>query len=367
MLINRRECMGLLTLAVAGGAVGVFSSKAQARRVPFTYFGYQAIERGDPDPKRPITPGGSRSYLNIIPGEGCNSLYATVDGAWLLVDTKMPPFGRLLKSHFRYFPGGGSQGLVINTHFHISNTGGNHAFQNDKSIDILCHPNAAKRISLQHILYRIAAEERIKAIESTIDSSGPRGNFLKGDVLSLKDEAKQWQPKDFAPTKVMDGEMDTVTIGTGKERLEIELYHFGPAHTDTDIVVRLPKYNLMCVGDLCAVNTHAHIDRGAKGNSRQWQHVLKKVIDLCDKDTIIVPAQGELTDIQGLKNQITYFDTVRTEVRLLIDQRRQRRDTETMVIEKFKDYALADAGRTTFGAMYDELVAEDRADRGSNP
>lgn len=367
MHVNRRECLGLITLAIAGGTVGLAASRAEARRVPFTYFGYQAIGRGDPDPRAPLVPGGSRSYLNIIPGEGCNSLYASVDGAWLLVDTKSPPFGKLLREHFVYFKGGGAEGLVVNTHHHVANTGGNHAFKGLEGIDVLSHPQAATRVKNQHILYRIAAERRIKELESQTGTLGPKQRFIDASVLPLKEASQKWEPQDFMPTKVMDGEMDSVTIGSKGQRLEIELYHFGPAHTDGDVVVRLPKYNLMCVGDLCAVRSHAHIDRGARGNSRDWQKVLKKIIELCDQETIIVPAQGELTDVQGLKDQISYFDHMRESVRTVFDARKQRREAELLSVERFKEFALPEVGRATCGSIYDELVAERREQQESKP
>lgn len=331
--------------------------------VPVTYFQSIPIERGEQDPKG--TTGGTRSRLNVICGEGGNSLLVADTGGWVLVDTKLPPFGVLLRNHLKYYKADPAQpGLVINTHHHTDATGGNHAFLG--STPVLAHPKAIKRIGNQHMLYQIAAAEYFRKAEKSGDLTA---RFIETDVVPQREPAKQWQPKDFVPDRALEGDMEIVLVGSGASagKCEAEVYHFGAGHTECDLVVRFPKYNVIHVGDLCFHRTHAIIDRGSGGNSRSWARSIEKIIDLCDQDTVIVPGRGELTDVQGLKDQVSYFDAVREKVMEVWKARKQRGAAETLVIEQFKDYALPANAFSAYGAIYDEIVVENRGVKGSVP
>lgn len=356
MKINRRECVGWLGVALAGAGLGVLPRSAMARRVPLTYFGWTPLDRG-PTTRKDVT-GGTWSRLNVIKGDGTNSLLVAMDGAFVLVDTKSAPLGAMLRQHFGYFHGNASPpGLVINTHYHRDTTGGNEAFKG--LVDIVAHPAAIRRIGNQHVSYQIAAEEYFRNAES-FDKI--RRGFVDSSLEKTKAGFKAWTPESFKPTRAMEpatsGAMEAISVGTGAGKIELELYHFGPGHTDGDIVVRFPKYNVMHVGDLCFNRCHAFIDRGASSSTGAWTNVLGKVIDLCNKDTIIVPGNGEVTDVQGLKDQITYFDVVREAVKKLVDAKEQRSAAERLEIERFKEYGLPQVRAVCFGAVYDELTRD---------
>lgn len=362
---TRRGFLGVLAAAAGTAAIGAWPRTARARSargaVPVTYFQSIPIERGELDPKGTV--GGTRSRLNVILGEGGNSLLVADKGGWVLVDTKAAPFGVLLRNHLKYFKADPvPPGLVINTHHHADTTGGNHAFLG--TVPVIAHPKAIKRVQNQHMLYSISAQEFFNKVDK-LDAASRR--FIDADVLPLKSIAPKWEPKDFLPDRAMDGDMEVILVGEGKDKCEVELYHFGPGHTECDIIARFPKYNVIAVGDLCFNRSHAIIDRGSNGNSRSWTNVLNKIIDLCDKDTIIVPGRGELTDVQGLKDQIRYFDIVRENVLAHWKNRGQRNQAETMVIEEFKDYALPQNAANAYGSIYDEIVAENRAVKDAIP
>lgn len=351
MALTRRECLGMLAAGAAGamGSAG-WPRVAHARRAPLTYFAWTPILRGPLDPAGRV--GGTRSRLNVILGDGTNSLLVASESAWMLVDTKSAPVGAMLRDHFKYFKANAAQpGLVINTHYHRDTTGGNEAFLG--ATPIIAHPNAIRRIRNQHISYRIAAETFFRAQEG---GDKLKQGFVDASLGRTREKFAAWMPEDFLPGRAMEGPVEIVSVGTGAGKIEAELYHFGPGHTDGDIVVRFPAFNVMHVGDLCFNRCHAFIDRGAASTTAAWTGVLNKVIDLCDKDTIIVPGNGEVTDVQGLKDQISYFDQVRAAVKKLVDAGEQRSAAERLEIERFKDYGLPQVRAVCFGAVYDELT-----------
>ena len=71
-------------------------------------------------------------------GQGGNSLVITDAGETLLIDTKMPVFGDILRREAESTVG--TLTMVLNTHHHADHTGGNHAFTKD--LPLLSHKKA---------------------------------------------------------------------------------------------------------------------------------------------------------------------------------------------------------------------------------
>ena len=62
--------------------------------------------------------------------------------------------------------------------------------------------------------------------------------------------------------------------------LEINLFYFGPAHTDGDIVIYVPGDNVAIIGDLFFKDRDPLIHMHKNGSSRGLAAVLRKIIDL---------------------------------------------------------------------------------------
>jgi glyoxylase-like metal-dependent hydrolase (beta-lactamase superfamily II) len=100
------------------------------------------------------------------------------------------------------------------------------------------------------------------------------------------------------PTKTYDHDF-TVKLGG----IEVQLMHFGNAHTDGDTVVYFPNLKVVAVGDLLAAAPNP--DFSAGGSLVGWGPVLDEILKL-DFD-VVVPASGPLAtraDLEAFRDKI---------------------------------------------------------------
>ncbi len=139
-------------------------------------------------------------------GGGGNTTVVVQKAGVVLVDTKMPGNGPAIVAEVKKVTGKPVV-LVVNTHSHPDHLGSNDYIRDQ-------YPNV-----------RIVMNEKAKA-----------------EVLANK----MYGPK-LLPT---DTYADHMTIGKGKDR--VELYHFGPGHTQGDTFVLFPALHVLCMGDVMA-------------------------------------------------------------------------------------------------------------------
>jgi len=140
--------------------------------------------------------------------------------------------------------------LVINTHDHMDHTGGNQVF---KGKEIIGHENVAPAMkrsadgvaaNQQRILGRIRQRE---AQLQTLAPDAPQALSLAEanqiDRLMMDDQQKRFVST--PPTKTFT---DKLVLQAGG--LELRLYYFGRSHTESAIVIHVPKLGLLFTGDL---------------------------------------------------------------------------------------------------------------------
>src|SRR5262249_29466853 len=157
---------------------------------------------------------------------------------------------------------------VINTHHHLDHTGGNHAFTPD--LPVLAHANCKVRVSLQMERYVAQYREalvRLQQVNRLAEIKRPNKDKVLRDVRAYaarcgvaQDEVKEklapLKIANFEPTQVMSGASQDLEIAGEK----VSLSHFGPGHTDNDVVVHFPAHNLIHAGDLLFHKRHPFID-----------------------------------------------------------------------------------------------------------
>jgi len=185
--------------------------------------------------------------LYVLHG-GCmcgNTLFYIADGGVVMVDTKVSGQGEAILEQLRTVTDK-PIAMIINTHTHFDHTGSNTEFG---AID------------------RIVAHENAKA--SLMKTSCPpvtNCDAFKGDNAS------------FLPN-VTFSDTRSVTVGTD----QIDLYYFGPGHTDGDTWIVFPDIRVAMGGDLF----------GAKG---------VPFIDVNNGGTAIGYAETVANAVEGLKN-----------------------------------------------------------------
>ncbi|MFO0834776.1 MAG: MBL fold metallo-hydrolase [Phycisphaerales bacterium] len=276
-------------------------------------------------------------------GQGGNTLVLSDAGKTLLIDTKMPVFGAILRREAESTVG--KLTMVLNTHHHADHTGGNHAFTKD--LPLLAHKKAEPRIAGQVDRY-IAG---IKSAVGDMTKAQPaERELVADDFKKLHDRMADLHIKDFAPTQTFE---DGHELSVGG--LKIKLHHFGAGHTDNDAVVHIPSINLVHTGDLLFYKTYPYIDREGGATTVGWRASLRKVIELCDDKTIIVPGHGEVCTKAALSEQIEYFDRMCEFVGKQIKDGKSREDVANMNPEPYDKYTTEWIRPITLRGIFEEL------------
>jgi glyoxylase-like metal-dependent hydrolase (beta-lactamase superfamily II) len=274
-------------------------------------------------------------------GGGGNSMVIRGKGAAAIVDCKLAPFGPVLR---REAAGLGTPiTQVINTHHHADHTGGNWAFSPD--IPIVIHQRALPRIQQQVDQYQNA----IRAGERTLGTRiGPAADAIRADIRAALQRLDSLTAFSFLPRASFSDRKD-LDIGG----VTVALIHFGSGHTDNDIIVCLPQKNVIHAGDLLFMGRHPVMDRPAGATTVGWCDSLRKVIEMCDAKTHVVPGHGELTDVAGLRGQIEYFEKMREFIGAAIKEGKSRDEVVKLPVPEA--YANYGSSERTVGAIFDEL------------
>jgi glyoxylase-like metal-dependent hydrolase (beta-lactamase superfamily II) len=187
-----------------------------------------------------------RDILYVLSGGG-NSLALSQDDGVVLIDTKPPGWGRLILESIQAVTDRPVK-MIINTHAHADHTGGN--VELPTATEIIAHVNAK------------AAMEKMDAFR------GPNAKFLPNRVVS-----------------------DTLTLLGGPDR--IDLYYFGRAHTDGDLVVVFPEKRIAHFGDLFPSKAAPVIDTAGGGSGVQFPETLAKAVATIKNVTRVTTGHDE--------------------------------------------------------------------------
>ena len=182
------------------------------------------------------TPGNAATFSG-----GNVAVFITESGV-TLVDTKLPGWGQAVLDKVKSVTNKPVT-RIINTHTHGDHTGNDNFF--GTTVEII-------------------AQENTKANMAKMDA-------FKGDNSK------------FLPSKTYK---DKLTIGSGKDRLD--LYYFGAAHTSGDTFIVFPTLRVLHTGDAFAWKDAPLCDRNNGGSCIEFPHTLQKAIaSIKDIDTII--------------------------------------------------------------------------------
>ncbi len=186
---------------------------------------------------------------------GGNTAVFITDTGVTLVDTKLPGFGPTILERIKTITNKPVT-RIINTHAHADHTGNNAFF--GASVESIAH-------------------------------EGTRANLAKTPEFSGANA--QHLPKRTYK--------DRLTVGTGKD--QIDLYYFGRGHTNGDTFVVFTALRTMHVGDIFAWKALPYIDTGNGGSVvEQPQTLASAVATVKNVDTIIsghIPV-GTWSDLQ---------------------------------------------------------------------
>ena len=207
---------------------------------------------------------------------------------------------------------------VVNTHWHYDHADGNQIFGPD--VTIIGHENERTAIVGGVLKNRLALEfqnlpGQLANIRKQLDGEqDPARKKQLEDRLKVQ-EAYQEQLKETVPTPPSVTFADHMTIFRGDR--EIRLIHPGRGHSDTDVLVYLPKEKVIMTGDFFEGPATGALNFGFHD---EWANNLEK-LKAIDYETTI-PGHGE--PFTG-KERIEYFQAflrdLWTQAKALHDQK----------------------------------------------
>ena len=220
--------------------------------------------------------------IHVLFGLGGNILVSTGEDGVLLVDDQMPELKYKILRSLRKI-GGKSVDYIINTHWHFDHAEGNLAFGPDGA-KIVAHENSRKMmlnpkpINLSFIVY-----------------------------------PQQPYPLDAVPQITYQ---DTMKLHLNGD--QIELYHFGHAHTTGDTAIYLRNSNVLHMGDVFNMTGPPFIDAGNGGSIDGIIHFCEEILKVVNDETVVVPGHGPISTTEDLQTYIDMLIVVRDRIQAQI-------------------------------------------------
>jgi len=222
--------------------------------------------------------------LYLFFGLGGNIAVSIGDDGVLIVDDQIPSLIPKIKDAIKEI-GGGDLVYTINTHWHFDHAEGNLALD----------PNITKIIS----------------------QSNARDYMAKGGLIDMVSNRINQEPYPDYALPVITYE-NGMTLYFNNE--EIEIVHFGPAHTSGDSAVIFHNQNAIHYGDVFVTEGYPFIDVSSGGSINGIINFLSKSLTKLKSGTIILPGHGEIATIQDVEDTISMLKIVRGRILKMIDE-----------------------------------------------
>ena len=222
--------------------------------------------------------------LYLFFGLGGNIAVSIGDDGVLIVDDQIPSLIPKIKDAIKEI-GGGDLVYTINTHWHFDHAEGN-----------------------------LALDPKITKI---ISQSNARDYMAKGGLIDMVANRINQKPYPDYALPVITYE-NGMTLYFNNE--EIEIVHFGPAHTSGDSAVIFHNQNAVHYGDVFVTEGYPFIDVSSGGSIDGIINFLSKSLTKLKPGAIILPGHGEIATIQDVEDTIIMLKTVRERILKMIDE-----------------------------------------------
>lgn len=215
-----------------------------------------AQPRGGGLPPIGATEKVSDNVYKIFGAGGNTTFFIRSDGV-VLVDTKLANNGEGILAAVRAVTDKPVT-MIINTHSHPDHMGSNAEIETARgSVQIVGHANTATRI---------AAMPNTPKVGTTFQ--------------------------------------DKLTLGKGND--QIDLYYFGPAHTDGDAFVVFPKEKVMAAGDVMAWDMGLLVDPGSGGSMLATADTVGKAVAGIHGVDKVIEGHGNVNTWSGFERYLAY-------------------------------------------------------------
>ncbi len=234
---------GTLAVAAAGQQAQSRAALPDPQKVKDNLY---VIMASNPMPRSEFTGGNTGIFIT--------------DAGVTIVDTKLAGYGHDIIAKVKALTTKPIT-TIINTHTHGDHTGSNEAFP--ASVEIVAHENT-------------------------------KANMMKMDAFK-GDKAR------FLPKRTYS---DKLTLGSGKDR--IDLYYFGPGHTNGDTFVVYPALRVLQTGDMFAWKDAPVLDRNNGGSGVQHSKTLAKLLAAVKDVDTVIPGHSPVTTLKDVEEYQRY-------------------------------------------------------------
>jgi len=219
----------------------------------------------------------------VLFGVGGNIALSVGDDGVFIVDDQFPiMMPKIIEAISEV--GGDGVDIAVTTHWHFDHAEGNLAL-GPKGTWLVAHKNSREMMKDDHII----------------------------NLVTLSYDQKAY-PESAWPDITFDDDMQFHVNGQ-----TIDLMHFGPAHTTGDTAVIFRGVNAVHLGDVYNNTGYPFVDAGNGGQLDGIINFCTETLKQIDKDTVVIPGHGPITDYQALQDYVDMLSTIRDRLVKLID------------------------------------------------
>jgi glyoxylase-like metal-dependent hydrolase (beta-lactamase superfamily II) len=255
---------GVLGILFTAGALSMSAAALQ-----------QAPAAGGQPAPRVVEVDKLKDNLYMMRGGGGNSAVFITAAGVVVVDTKNPGWGQPLLDKIKSVTDKPVT-MIINTHTHGDHVSGNVEFP--AAVEVVTHENTARNM------------ETMRTPTGITPAPGTPANIFK-------ENGGRGMPKRTFK--------DTLTLGTGNDR--VELHYFGRGHTNGDAFVVFPALRVMHAGDIFSGKNLPLLDANNGGSGVEIGKTLAKAAGAKDVDQIITGHSTVMT-VADLKEYAAFND-----------------------------------------------------------
>lgn len=213
--------------------------------------------------------------LYVLFGVGGNIGVSVGEGGVFIVDDQFPRIMPKIKAAIADL-GGSNIDFAVTTHWHFDHAEGNLSL-GPEGTWLVAHENSREMMKVDRIINLVQFAYEQKAYP---ESAWP--DITYSDDMSLH----------------LNGE-------------QIDLFHFGPAHTTGDTAVIFRGSNAVHLGDVYNNSGYPFIDADNGGTIDGIIHFCTETLNRIDQDTVVIPGHGPVSDYQELSDYIDMLTVVR--------------------------------------------------------
>jgi len=221
--------------------------------------------------------------LWVLFGAGGNIAVSIGAQGVLMVDDQFPELMPKIEAAVHDL-GGDNIDFVVNTHWHFDHADGNIAL-GPKGVWLVSQANSRRMMLDPH---------NINLVGVAYDQAA--------------------YPESALPIITFDDHMQFHFNGQ-----KIDLLHFGAAHTTGDTAVVFRGSNAVHLGDVYNNSGYPFIDADNGGGVNGIISFCQSVLDSIDKNTIVVPGHGPVSDYEGLQNYVSIISQARDNILALMN------------------------------------------------